>query len=208
MGFDTELNAIAPHSALLENIADHQIDAQLLTFVGRYFRRRRDSGTRDNTFARGTPEYEKFVDALEAMIMTNPDIENRYCDLDRRFNWLKWLLQRCAQNKHERLLATTAIAGTSQIFPAAKSTQGFKIMWTLPDDCRLIRLWLDQITILDLKSTYDPAQMLTEHLYKFTLHHKERAEATFELITDDFIKLKKLYSDVVACGEAILVVCD
>lgn len=208
MGFETELNAIAPHCTLLKNIADNQIDAELLTFVRSYFRRRRTCGGRDNTFARGIPDYEKFVDSLEAMTLTNPGIENRYCDLDRRFDWLQWSLQRCARNEYERLLANTAIAGTSQIFPLAKSTQGFKIMWTLPDDCAMIHLWLDEITTLDLKSKYDPAQMRYAHLYKFSQHHEAEDEAIFEWITSDFIKLKKLYCDVAALGEAILVVCD
>jgi Domain of unknown function (DUF1877) len=208
MGFDTTLNAIPPHCALLERIADKQIDAELLIFVRSYFHRRRGRGERDSTFTRGIPEYEKFVDALEAMMVTNPGIENRYCDLERRFDWLKWLLERCAQDEYEQLLAATAIAGTSQILPSAKSTQGFKTMWTLPDDCGLIHLWLDEITVSDLKSKYNPAQMRYEHLYKFSQHSESEDEVIFEWIANDFIKLKKLYGDVVARDEAILVVCD
>jgi Domain of unknown function (DUF1877) len=105
-------------------------------------------------------------------------------------------------------LATTAVTGTSQVTPGALSVQGFRIMWTLPDDCEMIHLWLDELTILDLKSKYDPPQMQRAQLYKWSQTNEAEEDSRFGLITNDFFRLKRFYADVVTQHEAILVVCD
>ena len=125
MGWEIEITAITPHCELLRRVNDNEIDAELLTFVRTYLRLRREQGSRVNTFARGDKDYEIFVDALEQLVINKPGIENRYCDLDRRFDWLKWLLTQSSPPQDAQL-AEIAIHGESLLTPTARSVQGFR----------------------------------------------------------------------------------
>jgi hypothetical protein len=138
MGWELQLNALPSKCTLLENVVNSDIDTEYLSFVRRYFSLRREQRSRVNKFPYGEAEYKQFVDALEELVETHPGIENRYCDLSRRFDWIKWLLMKCALDEEEESLAVTAITGQSNVLPSARSTQGFPIRWTPADECELI----------------------------------------------------------------------
>jgi hypothetical protein len=205
MGWEVQLNAIAPDCELLRRINDNELDAELLTFVRIYFRQRREQGRRDETFAYGDKNYEIFVNDLEQLMRDKPGIENRYCDLDRRFDWLKWLLTECSFPQDAQL-AEIAIRGESHVTPTARSVQGFPICWTSPSTCELIDLWLSELNRPLLESKFDPIRMNCANLYKW--QQSGDREDVFESIIEDFNSLQRLYRNVVKNSEAVLVVTD
>jgi hypothetical protein len=206
MGWELELNAIPAKCSLLDSVLNSDIDAEYLTFVRSYFRLRREQQSRVKKFPYCEAEYKRFVDALEELVETHPGIEHRYCDLDRRFDWIKWLLMKCALDKEEELLAVTAITGDSNILPSARSIQGFPIRWTPPDKCELIHLWLSEITEENIKSKYEPILMQDAQLYKW--QQAINTDEVWGWIVSDFTTLKLFYQDVVYHSQAVLVVTD
>jgi Domain of unknown function (DUF1877) len=206
MGWELELNALPSKCTLLESVINSDIDAEHLSFVRTYFRLRREQHSRVNKFPYSDALHKRFVDALEELIETNPGIENRYCDLSRRFDWIKWLLMKCALSEEEELLAVTAITGQSNVLPSAQSTQGFPIRWTPPDKCELIHIWLSGITEEDIKSKYEPLLMHDAQLYKW--QQTFNTDEALGWIVGDFTALKRFYEDVVDHSEAVLVVTD
>lgn len=205
MGWEIELNAIVPNCELLQCVHNNEIDAELLTFVRTYFRLRREQGSRVDSFALGDKNYEIFVNALEQLVRHKPGIEYRYCDLDRRFEWLKWLLTQ-SSSPQDAQLAEIAIHGESPITPTARSIQGFPICWTSPSTCELIYIWLSELNRPLLESKFDPIRMNSAHLYKW--QRSRDPEVAFEWIMQDFNSLQRLYQNVVEHSEAVLVVTD
>jgi hypothetical protein len=208
MGWEVELNAMPTECKLFDLINKKEIDADLLTFVRSYFFSRRRKGQRVNEFAdnNSDEQYELFIDALEEIVVNHPGIENRYCNLDRRFDWLKWLLIECSCDEEERALAIIAIEGESLFVPAASSIQGFPIRWTVPDTCTLIHIWLNGIDESALQSKYSPSLMDDAHLYKWSTSHG--TEESLRWIVEDFRTLRRLYQNISNTSEAILVVTD
>lgn len=204
MGVEVQLNAVAPDSELLKAVANSTLDASMLTFLPSYFRRRRDQGRRVDDYAMGSPEFELLADLAEKLIAAHPGIEFRCCDLDRRFQWLEWLLRKCAAID-ERLLAETAIQGEAQVTATASGVQGHPIRWTSPSTCELIHMWLSEIEPSQLRAVYDPERMSWAHLYKWG---NKEGDKPLKLILEDFQSLKQLYSEVAARSEAVLVVTD
>ncbi|MEZ6135546.1 MAG: DUF1877 family protein [Pirellulaceae bacterium] len=205
MGWEVELNAFPADCNLLAAVTRGEIDAELLTFVRTYFRMRRKLGCRVNSFAERDPECQVFVDALETIVADHPGIDHRFCDLERRFEWLKWLLQE-SSHAQDATLAATAIGGEAQVTPSARSIQGFPIRWTSPGTCELIHMWLTDLAQKDLRSHYDPDRMRNANLYKWG--PPTDTELAFEWIMDDFTSLKSFYCDVAKNSEAVLVVAD
>jgi hypothetical protein len=205
MGWEVTLNAISPQSNLLRLVNSNELSPELLTFVGHYFRLRREQGSRVNRFAQGDRDYETFVDALEQLVSDRPKIETRYCELDRRFEWLQWLLTQSSKPQ-DSSLAKTAIRGESWITPTARSVQGFPICLTSPATCELVNIWLSEMDRSLLRSHYDPIAMNAAHLYKWG--QSGDPKDAFEWIIEDFNSLQQFYRDVVANSEAVLVVTD
>jgi hypothetical protein len=211
MGIEVKLNAFPPQCELLERVRAGEICAQDIQFVWWYFFNRRTSATRWNGFARGDPERERFVDLLEIILAQHPGIAERICDLDKRFQWLEWLLDRCARTEDDRSLAVAAIRGDGQILPGAIAGQGAPICWTLPDRCVLIHRWLESLTTRNLQANYDPVAMERAHLYKWHLYKwpdDADRDGVFGEIAEDFGALQRLYREVAIRSEAVLVVTD
>jgi hypothetical protein len=209
MGIEVKLNAFPPQCELLERVRAGEICAEHIQFVWWYFFDRRTSTTRWNDFARGHPDGERFVDLLEIILAQHPGIAERICDLGKRFQWLEWLLVRCARTEDDRSLAVAAIRGDAQILPGAIAGQGAPICWTLPDRCVLIHRWLESLTTRNLRADYDPVAMERDHLYKWHLYKDDAdREAVFGQIAEDFSALQRLYREVAARSEAVLVVTD
>ncbi len=205
MGWEVELNAIAPDCELLRRIKDNELDSELLTFVRTYFRLRREQGSRVDTFAEGVKDYEIFVDTLEQLVKDKPGIENRYCNLDRRFEWLEWLLTQSSSPQNAQL-AKIAICGESPVTPTARSVQGFQICWNSSSTCGLIHIWLSKLNRPLLESKFDPIRMNSANIYKW--RQSGDPEVAFEWVMEDFNSLQRLYQDVVKNSEAVLVVTD
>jgi hypothetical protein len=206
MGWEVELNAIPAKCTLLEAVTRNDISEELLTFVRTYFRFRRRQQRRVEEFVRYSSEYEIFVDALEDMVVSHPGIEYRYCDLDRRFDWLGWLLVHCAQRDDEKQIAVEAIRGEYDVSPSAHSVQGFPIRMTSPGKVELIDVWLSELRPEDLKRQYDPEKMNRAGLYKWGA--PVDPEATLGWILEDFASLQLFYHAVTSQSEAVLVVMD
>jgi Domain of unknown function (DUF1877) len=120
-------------------------------------------------------------------------------------------LVRCARTEVDRSLAVAAIRGDAQILPGAIAGQGAPICWTLPDRCVLIHRWLESLTTRNLRAHYDPVAMERDHLYKWHLHKwpdDADRDGVFGEIAEDFGALQRLYREVAARSEAVLVVTD
>ncbi|MCU0552358.1 MAG: YfbM family protein [Leptolyngbya sp. Prado105] len=204
MGWEVELNAISPECKLLQLVSSNKLDPELLSFVRSYFRLRRKQGSRVDSFISGYKDYEILVDALEQLVSDHPGIETRCCDLDRRFEWLTWLLTQ-SFSVQDAPLAEIAIRGEALVTPTARSVQGFPIRWTSPATCERISIWLSGMNRPLLRSKYDPISMSAAHLYKW--HHND-PEVAFEWMIEDFNSLQRLYRAVVSNSEAVLVVTD
>jgi hypothetical protein len=206
MGWEVELNAMPSECSLFESIRKKEIDAELLTFVPTYFRLRRQHQRRVTEFVRGDIEYKVFVDALEQIVAIHPGIDHRFCSLDRRFDWLKWLLIQCAHDDDEKQLAEESISGESRISGEAKSVQGFPIRWTSQGKVQRIHGWLSELTLETIRSKFDPENMSRVDLYKWDL--QEDSEATFGVIAEDFDAIRMFYRDVSSQTESVIVIID
>ena len=206
MGFEVELYAFPPASRFLERVRAGDIDQELILFVRLYFPERRASSRRLTKFGTGDSESERVVDLLEEIITAHPGIVDRSCRLDRRSQWLQWLLEQSARTEEERSQAIAAISGDSPIHPEARGTQGIPIRWTLPDRCEWIHRWLSELNPDDLRAHFDPAEMERHHLYKWRV--PDDPDEVFGWIAEDFASLQRLYREVTPHGEAVLVIED
>jgi hypothetical protein len=135
----------------------------------------------------------------------NPGIEYRYCELDRRAGWLRWLLER-STSEAESPFAKAATEGESVVVSATASTQGFPLKRNSPETCLFLCEWLQGITERQLFRAYDPELMLQAGLYKWRI--PEDSLLTYECILRDFRNLKDFYERVTARREAALVIVD
>lgn len=212
MGRELDLIALPPHCLLLQQFDQQLIGAELLSLVPGYLRQRRSQRRRVRGFTQGDPDYERLVDAVETMIASSPAIEQRYCELDRRFEWLEWLLVRSASDEQEQNWAATAIRGTAPLSPTARSTQGFLIRTTSAPQAGLISQWLQGLTVDQLRRHYDPDAMADADLYKWgQIYNRDETNqpaALFNVIAEDFTALRQFYRDVSNHAETILAVMD
>ena len=73
-------------------------------------------------------EARKFVQLAK----TYPWLLGGYCDLDRRYDHLIYMLELMAENEQQMNLARAAVLGTEQVAGSACAGQGFPINWTSP----------------------------------------------------------------------------
>lgn len=212
MGRELDLIALPTKCSLLQQVDQHLIDAELLSLVPGYLRQRRLQRRRVPGFAQGDPDFERLVDAVEELVTANPRIEHRYCELERRFEWLEWLLVHCAGDDGERKWAEQALRGEAPLSPTARSTQGFLIRSTSAPQAGLISQWLQGLTVDQLRRHYDPDAMADADLYKwgqiYNADQPDSPESLFQVIAQDFTALRQFYRDVTAHAETVLAVMD
>lgn len=212
MGQELDLIALPTNCSLLQQVDQQLIDAELLSLVPGYLRQRRLQQRRVRGFTQGDPDFERLVDAVEELIAANPKIEHRYCELDRRFEWLEWLLVRSATGDGEQKWAEQALRGEAPLSPTARSTQGFLIRATSARQAGLISQWLQGLTVDQLRQHYDPDAMADADLYKwnqvYNADQTDSPEDLFKIIAEDFTALRQFYRDVAAHAETVLAVMD
>lgn len=212
MGRELDLIALPTRCSLLEQVEQHVIDSELLSLVPGYLRQRRLQQRRVPGFTQGDPDFERLVDAVEELVAANPMIEQRYCELDRRFEWLEWLLVRSASDAREQQWAEQALRGEAPLSPTARSTQGFLIRSTSAHQAGLISQWLQGLTVDQLRRHYDPDAMADADLYKwdqvYNRDETDQPAALFNVIAEDFTALRQFYRDVTAHAETVLAVMD
>lgn len=202
MGFEVKLNAIPNHFKLFESAKRGDLDPELISFIGLYFSLRRKKKSKVEEFARGDNDRIVFIDELERIIVSNPGIEDRYIDLDRRFDWLRFLLFRTSANIGIDDLSEACIRGQSKVMDGAVSVQGFTVKTTTSEDCKAIYLWLDTIKRTDLESSFSQQAFSDKGLYKWNEENDPK------IIYEDFDNLKAFYKRVVENSEAIIVTTD
>ena len=126
------------------------------------------------------------------------------CDLDRRFQWLHWTLEKL----HPGPLAHWSVYGKEQIAPEAVATQGFPINWDAPRTCADIASLMQRTDIQRLRSAVNCADMATAHLYKFGNWNSADNEIVSGRIADDFEALRAFYISVAENTQAALVYQD
>ena len=206
VGFELSLNAIAPAGALLESVRNNEFDVQLLCFLDRYYQRRSEAGCRWDAFAIGDDGRRRFVDVVEQMLIDCPGLENRRCDLDRRFGWLEWTLAQACRVDADRELSTWAIYGQDLVTPNARSTQGYPIRLLLPETCGVISIWLDDLDTNDVERVCDVSRMRDDGPYK--LSQQTDDAYVREMVVKDFHRVQSFYRQVAETLEAVLVIQD
>ncbi len=211
MGIDVELLALPAQSKLIDVVT--QWDAgqgELLSFVPsilRHRRRSKDPQLRDaqyDQFIRAHEDLTMVAKVLDEIIEAHPGIETRHVDLDRRYDWLRWLLIQCAKTDEERQLAKDAIGGERRAAPESTSCQGFPINFTSQNRAQEIHRWLRDVTSEDLQRRYDPVSMEAVGVYKFFADPDYEAEM-FSQISENLIALQHFYDEVVSHSECVLV---
>jgi len=199
MGFEVELNAIPKDFALFKSAKKGEFDPELISFIGMYFKLRRQKGGEVEKFVEGDNGRIVFADELEKTIIANSGIEDRYLELDRRFDWLRFLLLRASRRIGIKDLSEVCIRGQSKVMEGAISVQGFTVKTTSCELCRDIYLWLESITRRDLESSFSQQAFIDEGLYKW---HKAKEP---DIIFQDFENLKAFYKRVVEHSEAVII---
>jgi hypothetical protein len=205
MDCSISLQAIPEQCSLLQLIANKKLSVELLQSLPSSLRFHGVEDGNDQFIPDPDSPYREFDEAVVQLIAEHQGIENRYCFLGLRYQWLQWMLDRCA-TAEETDIARTAIKGESQVFPSGIGAQELPIYWTTPDTCKRISLWLSSIEDSRLLADFDPVAMLDANLYGWK--PVAYTGARFERIQSDFHSLKKLYLDVSSCSEAVLVVID
>ena len=208
MGFEVTLHAIVRDSDLLRAIQRDKINPDNLCHIASYFKNCPSLGALPGPdhLMQCSEDY-LFVDCLESMLASSPGIDQRTCDLDRRFQRLQWVLARIeARSAPEDPLSEWAIYGEKPFTPAACSPQGFPIRWSEPETCVRISQWLSQIDDIAVRLVFDYPSMLAANLYKLFEHHTEHH--IFETVTRDLQALQRFYREVAARGEAALILKD
>jgi hypothetical protein len=202
LGWEVDLCALSGDCDLQRLARDYDVPIQRFQFIPYYFRLRRQSKDKAEAFVRDDP---CFATCIEDMIAHNVGIEFRYCELDRRADWLKWLLQRCTAGTDSQF-AKIAIEGESIVAPEARSSQGFPLRRNSPDTCGFVCEWLKGITEKQLYREYDPEMMEQAGLYKWRV--PQDPLLTYERILRDFRNLREFYHRVSESEEAAFVTID
>jgi Domain of unknown function (DUF1877) len=124
------------------------------------------------------------------------------CDLDRRFDWLDWVLRKALAEP----ISSRAINGRAQIAPGAVAGQGFQIRWNDTETCTAIADIFSKVSLSTIRSKVNCADMSADHLYKFGQWDDENVVA--KQICDDFIALRDFYAAVAVNCEAALIYKD
>jgi hypothetical protein len=205
MDCSISLQAIPEQCSLLQLIASKELSVALLQSLPSSLRFHGAEDRNDQFIPDPDSPYREFDEAVVQLIAEHPGIENRYCFLGRRYQWLQWVLERCT-TAEKTDIARFAIKGESQFFPSVIGAQNLPIYWTTSAACTQICLWLSSITDSRLLADFDPVAMLNANLDGWT--PLTDTAARFERIQSDFHSLKKFYLDVSSCSEAVLVVIE
>ena len=206
MGYEVELQAVPPPSedGPLALAADGRIDPDLLSLTPWLLKDLAEGRTVASLDldAGSIP----LAESLAGVLKRRPGLERRRCDLDRRFDWLRWTLGH-ARPHGDRDLARIAVGGHRPLDPPAEGTQGFPTRWSPPAVCDSGLRWLSRITEEQLDSGFDPDRMLKAHLYKWPQQMGD-PDGALRAIRHDFAALRAFYEQVVAHGEAVLFLKD
>ncbi len=149
-----------------------------------------------------------FAEAAQQTIQQHPGLETRCLAWGRRWDALYYLLsenrrqdQPQPEPSPDLSLIEKAIFGGTILHPQVKTTIGFRISYTLPDDVGAIADCLTGITPVLLHQHFDPPAMRQHSVYKIRGDEDEN-ELTW--IQQDFEKLKTFYQHVAVQNEGVL----
>lgn len=152
---------------------------------------------------RGWDNLAEFLAEVEAMNRSHPGIDRRIHTLDRRFDWLHYLLSESRRRGDfdGTDWGTKAITGSLCLPEHMRGGQGHQVRYSPPADVHEIAAGLAALTLEDIRAVYAPESMERECVYKFVA---DRADAAmWDLIITDLNRFRAFYSDVAANDEGV-----
>ncbi|XGV99442.1 MAG: DUF1877 family protein [Leptolyngbya sp. BL-A-14] len=198
MGIDMTYQAM-PECPLLERSRQEPEFGSLLEFFS--------SIARNGAITSEQP-WLSFAEAAQQTIQQYPGLDSRYLAWGRCWDTIHYLLseQRRQDYSHpdpspHLSPLEKAIFGSTILHPQVKTTIGFRISYTLPDDVVAIADFLAGITPALLHQHFDPVVMREHSVYKI---RGDEDESEFTWIQEDFEKLSTFYQHVAAHNEGVL----
>lgn len=103
---------------------------------------------------RDSPELQIEAQRFIGIAQQYPWILNGFCDLDRRYDHLIYMLELMADDKQQEEMARVAVLGTRQVAGSAIAGQGFPINWSSATEAKVIEGYLNQIDQRELANRY------------------------------------------------------
>ena len=165
-------------------------------------------------FERDEPAIQKEACQFVRLAQEYPWLLCGHCDLDRRYDFVIYLLEVAGQNElFPAGLARAAVLGTDQVAGSACSGQGFPINWSSPDQAAVLERHLKTIDRRQLASHFMlettplDRKLYKQHQYWDANSPKGRKQLANTLF-DDLRSLTDLYSAARQTGFGVMVVRD
>ena len=204
MGRETVLQGVPGTWPLLQKVRSGESDIQTV-FCYLSWLRRKNRGTAREAYFSQDDDQER-IDLLLAtldLIDSTPDLLWQYCDLDRRFEVLLYLMNEATQCERQRGLFRASICGDSQIHPDACGTQGYPITWNDAETTFKIHEAIASLEFGCLAPHHATEKFNAQTLYK---KGNDRRELTW--LHTCFCELKEFYRSTASHGNASVIVVD
>ncbi len=137
------------------------------------------------------------------LVDASPELLWQYCDLDRRFEVLLYLMNETTQIESHLELFRFAIRGRIQIHRGAIGGQGYPIMWNDAETTFLINEAISSLEFGSLARNYATEKYQSQILYKKS---EDRQELSY--LHQYFSAFKEFYRSTAKCGNATLILLD
>lgn len=204
MGLDMSYQAIPADSSLLKKVAESETAAVSLNIYG--FKKISDENLE---YYKENGEFAEFVSETKLIRNEHSDIENRECDLGRRWDMLHYLLSEIRRNNQpydETDLVHRAIHGGEKLGENAVLPQGVPVRFLNPQEVKEISTLFGQIETDALEEYWNPPKMREAGVYK--IRGDDSDDYQLNYLKEEFEKLKDFYLWAAIYDEGVLVFCD
>ncbi len=162
---------------------------------------------------RDAPEVRAEAQRFIQLAQQYPWLLCGFCDLDRRYDLLLYLLELMAADDQAMEMARAAVLGTRQVAGSARSGQGFSINWSTPDETVALERYLKNIDTHEMCRRFSVVSTPSQRtIYKSRqdLHlvsSEERHQVAVSL-SSDLQQLVKFYSAARQTGFGVIVLRD
>lgn len=204
MGLDMTYQAIPADSSLLKKVAESETAAVSLNIHG--FKEIPDEKLQ---YYGENAEFAEFAKEAKLIRNEHSGIENRECDLGRRWDMLHYLLSEIRRKNEvydESDLIHRAIHGGEELGEHAVLVQGVPVRFLNPQEVKEISTLFGQIETDSLDEHWNPPKMREAGVYKIRGDDSDNDQLYY--LKEEFEQLKDFYLWAAIYDEAVLVFCD
>ena len=207
MGHETTLQALPESWEAIVQMRSGALKATEIQSVIHYFswlRRNKDDVDPSIFYAASLDdaEYVSLLETAKHLLDSDRRYLWRFCDLDRKYAVLNFLLAEYAETPVDQKAFADAICGAEPFFKNATATQGHPIMWNDTNTTREIYSKLTAVEFADVIRHIRTEKYLNATLYKKGSGH------VYELFLHEYFMALKEYYRLAAfnnCATAIVV---